>query len=51
MMNKIFEQEVSDMLEGYMDDVIVKSKEKYLQERHFASVFNRFCECNMMQKL
>lgn len=38
--NKIFKKEVIDMLEVYMDDMILKFNEDELHEEHPTSVFN-----------
>lgn len=41
MMNKIFDQEIRELLEVYMDNKIVKYREKHLLKYHINFVFNR----------
>lgn len=40
MMHKIFERELSKMLEVYVDDMIFKSNKKHLYEAHLIIIFN-----------
>lgn len=47
MMNKIFEQEIGDMFEVYMNDIIFKYSEEKLHEGYLTSVLNRLWLYNM----
>ncbi|MCI28177.1 hypothetical protein A2U01_0049377, partial [Trifolium medium] len=47
MMNKVFRAEIGDMLEVYMDDMIVKSKEEIDHMTHLRKVFDRARQCKM----
>ncbi|XP_050890966.1 uncharacterized protein LOC127096442 [Lathyrus oleraceus] len=47
MMNKVFKDEIGDMLEVYMDDMIVKSHEEITHARHLAKVFEQARQCKM----
>ncbi|XP_050876397.1 uncharacterized protein LOC127080113 [Lathyrus oleraceus] len=47
MMNKVFKDEIGDMLEVYMDDMIVKSHEEIAHARHLAKVFEQARQCKM----
>lgn len=46
-MNKIFEEEIRETLEVYMDNLIVKSSEEEWRDEHFTSVFRRVPQYNM----
>lgn len=39
MRNKVFKNQIRDMLEVYIDDMIVKSKEKVEHMTHLESIF------------
>ncbi|MCI06506.1 hypothetical protein A2U01_0027566, partial [Trifolium medium] len=41
MMNKVFKEEIWDMLEVYMDDMIIKSAAENEHETHLNTVFNK----------
>lgn len=41
MMNKIFEEEIDEILEVYMYDMIIKFNEEEWQDEHLANVFRR----------
>lgn len=45
-MNTIFEEEISETLEVYMDNMIVKSSEEEWRDEHFTSVFRRVPQYN-----
>jgi hypothetical protein len=47
MMNKIFRDEIGDMLEVYIDDMIVKSTEEYQHKDHMETVFTHLRHYNM----
>ncbi|GAU16452.1 hypothetical protein TSUD_118010 [Trifolium subterraneum] len=47
MMNKVFDNEIGDMLEVYMDDMIVKSEEEIDHTVHLKRVFDQAKKCNM----
>ncbi|GAU32292.1 hypothetical protein TSUD_63090 [Trifolium subterraneum] len=47
MMNKVFHNEIGDMLEVYMDDMIVKSKEEIDHTVHLKRVFDQARKFNM----
>ncbi|CAL5202632.1 unnamed protein product [Lathyrus oleraceus] len=47
MMNKVFKDEIGDMLEVYMDDMIVKSHEEITHARHLTKVFEQARQCKM----
>ncbi|XP_050889380.1 uncharacterized protein LOC127094613 [Lathyrus oleraceus] len=47
MMNKVFKDEIGDMLEVYMDDMIVKSHEEVTHARHLTKVFEQARQCKM----
>ncbi|MCH79596.1 hypothetical protein A2U01_0000348 [Trifolium medium] len=47
MMNKVFRTEIGDMLEVYMDDMIVKSKEEVDHTTHLRKVFEKARQCKM----
>ncbi|CAJ2641456.1 unnamed protein product [Trifolium pratense] len=47
MMNKVFNNEIGDMLEVYMDDMIVKSKEEVDHTAHLKRVFDQARKYNM----
>ncbi|MCI43108.1 hypothetical protein A2U01_0064345, partial [Trifolium medium] len=47
MMNKVFRTEIGDMLEVYMDDMIVKSKEEVDHATHLRKVFEKARQCKM----
>ncbi|GAU45570.1 hypothetical protein TSUD_27710 [Trifolium subterraneum] len=47
MMNKVFHNEIGDMLEVYMDDMIVKSEEEIDHTVHLKSVFDQARKFNM----
>ncbi|GAU50258.1 hypothetical protein TSUD_409040 [Trifolium subterraneum] len=47
MMNKVFHNEIRDMLEVYMDDMIVKSEEEIDHTVHLKTVFDQAKKFNM----
>ncbi|GAU35488.1 hypothetical protein TSUD_384430 [Trifolium subterraneum] len=47
MMNKVFHNEIGDMLEVYMDDMIVKSEEEIGHTAHLKRVFDQARKFNM----
>jgi hypothetical protein len=47
MMNKVFQAEIGDMLEVYMDDMIVKSKDEDEHTAHLRRVFEQARKCKM----
>ncbi|PNX93533.1 hypothetical protein L195_g016687 [Trifolium pratense] len=47
MMNKVFNNEIGDMLEVYMDDMIVKSEEEVDYTTHLKKVFDQARKYNM----
>ncbi|GAU41894.1 hypothetical protein TSUD_170050 [Trifolium subterraneum] len=47
MMNKVFHDEIGDMLEVYMDDMIVKSEEEIDHTIHLKRVFDQARKFNM----
>ncbi|GAU40178.1 hypothetical protein TSUD_292830 [Trifolium subterraneum] len=47
MMNKVFHNEIGDMLEVYMDDMIVKSEEEIDHTVHLKRVFHQARKFNM----
>ncbi|GAU36139.1 hypothetical protein TSUD_316680 [Trifolium subterraneum] len=47
MMNKVFHNEIGDMLEVYMDDMIVKSEEEIDHTIHLKRVFDQARKFNM----
>lgn len=47
MMNKIFDQDISDMLKLYMDGIIIMYGEELIHKIHVTNVFNRVCQYNM----
>ncbi|MCH79610.1 gag-pol polyprotein [Trifolium medium] len=47
MMNKVFRTEIGDMLEVYMDDMIVKSKEEVDHTTHLRKIFEKARQCKM----
>ncbi|GAU18799.1 hypothetical protein TSUD_80880 [Trifolium subterraneum] len=47
MMNKVFREEIGDMLEVYMDDMIVKSHEEVDHTIHLQKVFEQARKVNM----
>ncbi|GAU42123.1 hypothetical protein TSUD_350970 [Trifolium subterraneum] len=47
MMNKVFHNEIGDMLEVYMDDMIVKSEEELDHTIHLKRVFDQARKFNM----
>ncbi|MCH82250.1 hypothetical protein A2U01_0003051 [Trifolium medium] len=47
MMNKVFRTEIGDMLEVYMDDMIVKSKDEVDHTTHLRKVFEKVRQCKM----
>ncbi|PNX70070.1 hypothetical protein L195_g064715, partial [Trifolium pratense] len=47
MMNKVFNNEIGDMLEVYMDDMIVKSDEEVDHTAHLKRVFDQARKYNM----
>jgi hypothetical protein len=47
MMNKVFQAEIGDMLEVYMDDMTVKSKEEAEHTAHLRRVFEQARKCKM----
>ncbi|MCI04828.1 hypothetical protein A2U01_0025876 [Trifolium medium] len=47
MMNKVFRGEIGDMLEVYMDDMIVKSHEETNHAAHLLKVFAQARQCKM----
>ena len=47
MMNKVFRNEIGDMLEVYMDDMIVKSIEELDHAAHLKKVFEQARKCHM----
>ncbi|CAJ2674998.1 unnamed protein product [Trifolium pratense] len=47
MMNKVFNNEIGDMLEVYMDDMIVKSEEEDDHTAHLKRVFDQARKYNM----
>ncbi|GAU35136.1 hypothetical protein TSUD_394620 [Trifolium subterraneum] len=47
MMNKVFHSEIGDMLEVYMDDMIVKSEEEINHTLHLKRVFDQAIKFNM----
>ena len=47
MMNKVFRNEIGDMLEVYMDDMIVKSREDTDRAAHLRKVFAQAMQCRM----
>ena len=48
MMNKVFRNEIRDMLEVYMDDMIVKSREDTDLASHLRKAFTQARKCRMM---
>ncbi|MCI52325.1 hypothetical protein A2U01_0073569, partial [Trifolium medium] len=46
-MNKVFRAEIGDMLEVYMDDMIVKSHEETDHAAHLRKVFEQVRRCKM----
>jgi hypothetical protein len=46
-MNKVFQAEIGDMLEVYMDDMIVKSKDEAEHTTHLRRVFEQARKCKM----
>ncbi|GAU38515.1 hypothetical protein TSUD_396320 [Trifolium subterraneum] len=50
MMNKVFHNEIGDMLEVYMDDMIVKSKEEIDHTVHLKRVFDQARKFNMRKE-
>ena len=51
MMNKVFREEIGDMLKVYMDDMIVKSKEEIDHAPHLKKVFEQARKCIMQFNL
>ena len=47
MMNKVFRNEIGDMLEVYMDDMIIKSTEELDHAAHLKRVFEQARKCRM----
>ena len=47
MLNKVFKKEIGDMLEVYMDEMIVKLDEQSQHRRHLEVVFNYVRQYNM----
>ena len=47
MMNKVFRAEIGDMLEVYMDDMIVKSEQEVDHAAHLKKVFDQARKCKM----
>ncbi|XP_058722915.1 uncharacterized protein LOC131594725 [Vicia villosa] len=47
MMNKVFQAEIVDMLEVYMDDMIVKSQRETDHAAHLKKVFEQARKCKM----
>lgn len=47
MMNKVFHDEIGDMLEVYMDDMIAKSTEELDHVAHLKKVFEQARKCQM----
>ncbi|MCI96041.1 hypothetical protein A2U01_0117340 [Trifolium medium] len=47
MMNKVFQGEIGDMLEVYIDDMIVKSHEETDHAAHLQKVFEQARKCKM----
>ncbi|XP_058774357.1 uncharacterized protein LOC131648633 [Vicia villosa] len=47
MMNKVFRAEIGDMIEVYMDDMIVKSQRETDHAAHLKKVFEQARECKM----
>ncbi|MCI52175.1 hypothetical protein A2U01_0073419, partial [Trifolium medium] len=47
MMNKVFQGEIGDMLEVYMDDMIIKSHEETDHADHLRRVFELARKCKM----
>ena len=47
MMNKVFRNEIKDMIEVYMDDMIVKSRAKIDHAAHLKKVFAQARQCRM----
>ncbi|XP_058775915.1 uncharacterized protein LOC131650215 [Vicia villosa] len=47
MMNKVFQAEIGDMLEVYMDDMIVKSQRETDHAAHLKKVFEQAQKCKM----
>lgn len=47
MMNNIFRGEIRDMLEVYMDGMIVKSQEESEYAAHLKKVFDQARKCKM----
>ncbi|MCI47765.1 hypothetical protein A2U01_0069007, partial [Trifolium medium] len=47
MMNKVFRGEIGDLLEVYMDDMIVKSHEETDHAAHLRKVFEQARKCKM----
>ncbi|MCI49743.1 hypothetical protein A2U01_0070987, partial [Trifolium medium] len=47
MMNKVFRGEIRDMLEVYMDDMIIKSHEEMDHVAHLRKVFEQARQCKM----
>ncbi|MCI08842.1 hypothetical protein A2U01_0029924, partial [Trifolium medium] len=47
MMNKVFQGEIGDMLEVYMDNMIVKSHEETDHAAHLQKVFEQARQCKM----
>jgi len=51
MMNRIFQKEIRDMLEVYMDNMIVKSAEESQHRHHLDAIFSRVHHYNMRHNL
>jgi len=47
MINKVFRNEIWDMLKVYMDDMIVKSTKEYQHKVHLEPIFTRVHQYNM----
>lgn len=39
IMNKVFKEEIKEMLEVYMDNIIIKSNQEELYDKHLTSIF------------
>lgn len=50
-MNKILENELGDMLEVYMNDIIVKLNEKTMHKSYLTNVFSHTRQYNMRLNL
>lgn len=51
MTDKVFKEEISETLEVYMDDMIVKYDVEELHDKHLSHVFQRVQQYNIRLKL